>query len=439
MSDKVIKIQQEINPHFKPVWQTKKPYNVLKGGRSSFKSSVIALLLVYMIIPYLLANKKANVVIIRKVANTIRDSVFLKIQWALTKFGLIDEFDCTVAPFKIKHRKTGSTFYFYGQDDFQKLKSNDINDLIAVWYEEAAEFNSQEDFDQTNATFIRQKHKDADIVRIFWSYNPPRNPYNWINEWTDNLENEQNYLVHRSSYLDDELGFVTDQMVEEINRIKENDYDYYRYLYLGEPVGLGMNVYNLDLFKGINELPQDERIVYLYYSADGGHSVSATTCICVGLTNKGNVILIDTYYYSPQGKVVKKAPSDLSADLNEFIKRTSSDDRLANAIIRKRTIDSAEAAIRNQYYKDFGQRWNPVAKKKKIEMIDYVHALLAQGRFYYVKKQSNEIFIEEHKRYQFKEETILSDNPQVVKDDDHTCDAFQYFVIDNARDLNLKV
>lgn len=134
MSDKVIKIQQEINPHFKPVWQTKKPYNVLKGGRSSFKSSVIALLLVYMVIPYLLANKKANVVIIRKVANTIRDSVFLKIQWALTKFGLIDEFDCTVAPFKIKHKKTGSTFYFYGQDDFQKLKSNDINDLIAVWF-----------------------------------------------------------------------------------------------------------------------------------------------------------------------------------------------------------------------------------------------------------------------------------------------------------------
>lgn len=103
-----------------------------------------------------MTRRKANVVIIRKVANTIRDSVFLKIQWALGKFFLLDQFSCTVSPFKITHRKTGSTFYFYGQDDFQKLKSNDIGNIIAVWVEEAAEFNSAEEFDQMKATFMRQ-------------------------------------------------------------------------------------------------------------------------------------------------------------------------------------------------------------------------------------------------------------------------------------------
>lgn len=439
MSKEVINIQKEVNPHFKTVWKTKKPYNVLKGGRSSFKSSVIALLLVYMLIPYLNKCEKANIVVIRKVANTIRDSVYLKMQWALSKFFILDDFKCNVTPFKIVHKRTGSTIYFYGQDDFQKLKSNDINNLIAVWYEEAAEFDSREDFDQTNATFIRQKHDLADIVRVFWSYNPPRNPYSWINEWSDSLETADNYLIHKSSYLDDELGFVTEQMLEEIERIKENDYDYYRYLYLGEPVGLGTNVYNMSLFKPIKEISDDERINFLYYSADGGHSVSATTCLCVGLTNKGNVILLNTYYYSPQGKVVKKAPDELSHDLYEFLKRTSNDERWSNAIIQRRTIDSAEAAIRNQYYKDYKQRWSPVAKKKKIDMIDYVHALLAQGRFYYLDILENKIFIEEHKKYQFKENTLNSDNPDVIKEDDHTCDAFQYFAVDNARDLNLKV
>ena len=87
-----------------------------------------------MMLRYLRVNEKANVVVIRKVANTIRDSVYLKIQWALEKFGILDQFKMTVAPFKITHKSTGSTFYFYGQDDFQKLKSNDIGNIIAVWF-----------------------------------------------------------------------------------------------------------------------------------------------------------------------------------------------------------------------------------------------------------------------------------------------------------------
>lgn len=445
---KTIDIQKEINPHFKSVWKTKKPYNILRGGRNSFKSSVIAIQLVYMMLQYISKGEKANIVVVRKVANTIRDSVFLKIQWALEKFSILDEFKDTVSPFKIVHQSTGSTFYFYGQDDFQKLKSNDIGNIIAVWYEEAAEFNDAEEFDQTNITFMRQQHSLADMVRIFWSYNPPRNPYSWINEWSDKMIGEDNYLVHDSSYKDDELGFVTEQMLQDIERIKDNDYDYYRYLYLGEPVGLGTNVYNMNLFKPLEELPSDDRIIGLYYSTDGGHSVSATTHGCFGLTAKGKVILLNTYYYSPAGRAIKKAPSELAKDLNTFIVRTSTQKYWMNARIMNRTIDSAEAALRNQYLKDYGQHLIPVNKGKKVDMIDKVHDLLAQGRFYYLKNpypinmqhaDNNEIFIEEHKRFLWKEETLNNDNPQVMEEDDHTCDMFIYLCVSNARDFRLKV
>lgn len=446
--NKVVVIQNEINPHFKPVWTTEKPYNILKGGRNSFKSSVIALLLVYMMISYLVTGKKANVVVIRKVASNIRDSVYLKIQWALSKFGIMDQFTCTVSPFRVTHKKTGSTFFFYGQDDFQKLKSNDIGNIISVWYEEAAEFKNAEEFDQSNTTFMRQKHPDADMVRFFWSYNPPRNPYSWINEWVESLKGLSNYLVNESSYLNDELGFVTQQMLDDIERIKKNDYDYYRYLYLGEPVGLGTNVYNIDLFQALEELPNDDRIISLYYATDVGHQTSATVCLAFGLTAKGKVILLNMYYYSPQGKAVKKAPSDLSKDLYEFVKKTANHPIVGNAQVRQRTIDSAEGGLRNQYYKDYGQRWHPVAKKKNIDMIDYVHDLLAQGRFYYLVPTiktglSNcddlTLFVEEHKRYQFKETTLNSDNPDVIKEFDHSVDAFKYGCIDNAREWKLKV
>lgn len=432
-----VRIQDNVNPHFKEVWTTSKPYNVLKGGRNSFKSSVIALLLVFMIVPFLIAGKKANVVVIRKVGNTIRDSVFLKIQWALNKFGLSGRFKATVSPFKIQDTVTGSCFYFYGQDDFQKLKSNDIGNIIAVWYEEAAEFSDKEDFDQSNVTFMRQKHPDVDFVKFFWSYNPPRNPYSWINEWAEELKNDENYLVHSSSYLDDELGFVTKQMLSDIERIKENDYDYYRYIYLGEPVGLGTNVYNMDLFHRVDKIPDNERVIGQLFAADTGHQQSATTCLHAVVTNKSKLYLVDTYYYSPAGKTHKKAPSVLSKELHEFV--TKQTKLFVNVPVVEMTIDSAEGALRNQYLEDFGIRWHPVAKKKKIVMTEYVQSLLADGRFYYLPTENNlRYFIEEHKRYQWEEKSIMNDDPKVVKEDDHTCDAFQYMIVDNLQLLGLK-
>lgn len=430
------KVQENINPHFKSVWVSSLPYNVLKGGRNSFKSSVIVLKLVYMMLRYIIVGETANIVIIRKVANTIRDSVFNKVWWALSLFGIDRQFSKTVSPFKIVHKKTGSTFYFYGQDDFQKLKSNDIGNIIAVWYEEAAEFASQEDFDQSNVTFMRQKHPRAKFVQFFWSYNPPRNPYSWINEWFESIKTNKNYLAHSSTYLDDKLGFVTEQMLEDIERIKENDFDYYRYLYLGEAVGLGNNVYNMSTFHPIEALPSDDRLIGICFALDGGHQQSATACCSFGITAKGKVILLDTWYYSPAGQVNKKAPSQLSKEIHEYM--ASVIDKYKVQALQY-TIDSAEGALRNQMFLDFGLRWHPVAKLKKVTMIDSFQSLLAQGRFYYLNIENNKIFIEEHKMYRWDEKTIKSDNPSVIKEDDHTCDTAQYFVLDNAKLLGLRV
>lgn len=430
----IFNVSKEINSNFKPVWVSNNPYNVLKGGRNSFKSSVISMKLVRDMLLHISKGRKANVIVLRKVASNIRDTVFQQIQWAIRKYGLDPFFKVTVAPFKITHIKSGSTFYFYGQDDVQKLKGNAVDEIIAVWYEEAAEFDGYEDFDQNFATFARQKAAYVDFVKFYWSYNPPRNPYSWINEWTDDLKNEPDYLVHESSYLDDELGFVTNQMLDEINRIKVNDHDYYRYLYLGEPVGLGTNVYNFELFNKILELPKDERIIWISIGLDTGHQQSATAGVAVGYTNKKNVVILDTLYYSPKGKSRKKAPDELSQLIHDFIEKIKAEYGMP---IYRETIDSAEGAIRNQYYKDFNVRWHPISKKKKVTMIDYVVTLLAQGRVFYLDKPENKVFEEQHKQYMWNEKTIHSDNPKVVEVDDHVPDAFQYFVNDHLDELGL--
>ena len=430
-----IDLNKEINPNFAAVWYSDKPYNILRGGRNSFKSSTVSLKLIHDMLTYTTQNKQVNIPIIRKVSSTIRDSVFLQMQWALNIFNVLPDFEVRVTPPRIIHKKTGSTFYFYGQDDFEKLKSSAIGNVIAVWYEEASEFKNEEEFDQTNITFMRQCHPDQRYVKFYWSYNPPRNPYSWINKWSDRCMDLPDYLVHTSTYKDDRLGFVNDQMKADIQRIKANDYEYYRYLYLGEPVGLGTNVYNFKLFNVIDDLPEGERIIYLLYGLDTGHQQSASACICAGITSKRNVIVLDSWYYSPLNKERKLAPDEQAALIHNFVRSTQ---KKYNKTILAMTIDSAEGALRNQYYKDFNERWNPVGKLKKVDMIDYVVTLLAQGRVYVLSSTANTKFLEQHRDYRWDEKTVYTDDPKVIKEDDHFPDAFQYLVLDNLRELNLK-
>ena len=432
-----IKLTSIINPHFYKLWRTKKPYIIAKGGRGSFKSSTISLKLVTMMKKHIQQNHKVNVVIVRENTNNLRDSVYAQIGWALDMLHMTDDFTFNVSPMKITHNRTKSSFYFYGGDKPEKLKSNTVRDVIALWYEEAANFKNAEVFDQTNPTFIRQKSPYVDQVDVFYSYNPPKNPYSWINEWVDSLAGDPDYLVDHSTYLDDELNITTKQQLELIEKYKKNDYDYYRYLYLGEVIGLGTNIYNMDLFHIISKLDSSDPILYMAFSVDTGHAQSATALTAYGITAKLKVYVLDTFYYSPAHQSVKKAPSQLTKEIHDFIAKTLK--QYPNAQVIKRTIDSADGAMRNQYYYDYHVRWSPVKKLEEKDMIDYPQSLLAQGRVFVLDVPGNKIFLEEHRKYQWDEKTVQSDKPRVVKEDDHTCDNFKYFCLSNAKFLKLKV
>lgn len=423
-----------ICPHFDRVLFSHCLNKVLKGGRGSTKSSVISIQLVMDF----LQDSQANVLIMRKVANTIELSVYEQIKWAIYMLHVDSLFEFKKSPYRIVDKRNGTAFYFSGVDDPQKLKSMIIAHgyVRYLWFEELAEFDSWQEVDMVRASFTRKQLPPGAHVVTYYSYNPPKNPYEWINEWVTQREGMPNWLVDHSTYKDVTLPNILSQdYIDEINTVKQNNYDYYRWMYLGEVIGLGTNIYNMDNFQAIDKLPTDDYITNVYYSVDTGHEVSATTCGAYGLTKKGNLILLDTYYYSPQGKSHKKPPSELSRDLKNFI------DKVTNWIGKqptRMTIDSAEGALDNQFYNDYGIRWHKVNKLRKVDMIDRVQDLLAQGRFFYLKRPENEIFIKEHEKYQWDEKTLQSDDPKVIKEDDHTCDMFQYVVRDNERDFGLK-
>lgn len=423
-----------VNPAFDKVLFTNKPYVVCEGGRGSTKSSVISIRLVLDF----LQDDQSNAVILRKVAKYLRMSVYEQLKWAIYTLGKSDEFSFGKSPLQITHKPTGTAFYFYGVDDPMKLKSQKIAKgyVSQVWFEELAEFAGREDIDVVEDTFIRQELPEGKQVRVFFSYNPPKNPYDWVNEWVEEKRIDERYLVHHSTYQDDVMGFLSKQMKDKIARYKETDPNYYAWMYLGQVIGLGTHIYNLNTFHALPEIPDNRKLVGISFALDTGHQQSATACCAFGLTVGGDVILLDTLYYSPAGKTIKKAPSELSVLVYEFVESVMK--RYAGVPKLKMTIDSAEGALRNQYFHDYGERWNPVAKKRKQTMIDMTLSLVAEGRFYYLDHDRNQVFIQEHKMYRYEEDSLNSPDPKVVKEDDHTCDTFQYFCMDNARYLNLK-
>lgn len=436
--DKEIKLSDLLNENFYPLFSVgnpvKAPYRIFRGGRSSFKSSAISIKLV----KDFLEDDLGNVMVFRKVGNTLSTSVYEQIKWAIHMLGVESEFTFLKSPLKIIHKRTKSAFYFNGVDEPEKIKSNKIavGYIFRLWFEEATEFDGMEEIDTVTDTFIRDDLPGDIQVEMYFSYNPPRNPYVWINEWIDSIMHDEDYYVHHSTYEDDKKGFLSEQFIKKVLKTKEKDPDYHDWMYLGKIIGLGDTVYNFNLFNVIDELPDDDRILFADIALDTGYSVSATTFLFIGFTAKRRIILLDTFYYSPDMRVIKKAPSDFAKDLNEF---TLLNQKLYKVNIDTMVIDSADGALRNQYFKDYGESLIPARKKTKAKMIENVEDLLVQGAVYVLNNENNAIFLDEHKKYQWDPKTKKTPEPKVVKEDDHTCDAFQYYVNNNLQKLSLRL
>ena len=90
------------------------------GGRGSTKSSFVSL----NVVDQLEKNEEMHACVLRQVGNTLKDSVYSQIQWAISALGLDDEYEFTKSPLEITRKKTGQKIYFRGADDENKIKSN---------------------------------------------------------------------------------------------------------------------------------------------------------------------------------------------------------------------------------------------------------------------------------------------------------------------------
>ena len=143
-------------------------YYWLKGGRGSTKSSFIS-----TEIPQLLIrNPDCHAVVLRKVGNTIKNSVYPQIQWGIEQLGLMNKFKYKTSPHEITYKATGQKILFFGCDDPQKIKSIKLpfGYIGVVWMEELDQFSGMEEIRNLNQSLLRGGPQYWE----FCSFNPPK-------------------------------------------------------------------------------------------------------------------------------------------------------------------------------------------------------------------------------------------------------------------------
>lgn len=206
-----------------------------KGGRGSTKSSFISI----EIVLGLIRDEQANAVVYRRVGNTIKDSVYEQLVWAIDVLGLSEHFTLRKSPLEIIKADTGQRIMFRGADDPMKSKSIKLSKgyFKYLWFEELAEFRSMEDI----RTIKQSVFRGVDKGITFYSYNPPRSAQSWVNG--EALKPRDDRLVHHSTYLDVPKEWLKEAFITEAEALKATNDRAYRNEYMGEVTGTGGNVF----------------------------------------------------------------------------------------------------------------------------------------------------------------------------------------------------
>lgn len=216
----------------------------------------------------MMLHPEANAVVLRKISNTLKDSVFNQLLWAIEKLGVEQYWTITKSPLELTYIPYGNKILFRGSDDPQKLKSTKFRKGYCryIWYEEVSEFFGMEEIRNINQTLMR----GGNIFNVFYSYNPPKSVNNWVN--AEALEVREDKLFHKSTYLDVPREWLGEMFFIEANHLKETNELAYRNEYLGEATGTGGAVFtNLT----IREITDDEikKFDKIYDGLDFGYAV----------------------------------------------------------------------------------------------------------------------------------------------------------------------
>ncbi len=316
------------------------------GGRGSTKSSFVG-----VDIPLLLMqHPQCHAVVLRKVRNTIKNSVYPQIQWGIERLGVIDRYKFITSPHEITYMPTGQKILFFGLDDPAKVKSIKLpfGYVGIVWFEELDQFSGMEEIRNVLQSLLR----GGSTYWVFCTYNPPKSRNNWVNE--EIMTDDADRFVHHSTYLQVPRDWLGEQFILEAEKLKAKSEVLYRHEYLGEVTGTGGAV-----FDNVEDMTMSDELVgnfdRLYYGLDFGFAVDPLAFVAMYYDAKHEDLYIFDEMY--QQKLTNKQAA-------ERIKpRTHSHRILADAAEPKSIAEMNLAGLNISGAKkgpdsiDYGMKW----------------------------------------------------------------------------------
>lgn len=244
MPDEQIKLTNLISPAYYDLHNDIKnnyhTYYDIYGGRGSVKSSNVSIEIILAI----LADKNASCAVFRKVGETLRESVYSQIGWAIEQLGLTSQFKVYTYPLKYVYMKTGQVITFHGLDKARKTKSV----KCPHGYYKILQFEELDEFDgATEIRTVEQSYlRGGDKFIVFKTFNPPISINNWANEYV--LTPDKRAYRIKTDYRSVPRGQLGEVFLQDAEHLKAVNERAYKHEYLGEPIGLGNDVFdNLEI------------------------------------------------------------------------------------------------------------------------------------------------------------------------------------------------
>ena len=300
----VVNIATVLGSGYKKYWNDTNRYRVLKGGKGSKKSATTALNFIYRIMKY----PSSNLLVVRAVMNTHRDSTFAQLKWAQAKLGVSHLWRNTVSPMEMTYLPTGQKILFRGFDDVLKLASTTVSNgyLCWVWIEEAFELAEEADFDKLDLSVPRGNIPEPLFKQTTLTFNPWSERH-WLKKRFFD-ETRDNVSTYSTNYLINEFLDKTDIAVFE--QMKEKNYRKYAVAGLGEwGIAEGLIYENWEVkefnpdtlgkeYDNSGKLVNDESWQYKYYfGLDYGYTNDPTAFIVfVANPVKKEIYIVDEHY-----------------------------------------------------------------------------------------------------------------------------------------------
>ncbi|MBR1445017.1 MAG: PBSX family phage terminase large subunit [Firmicutes bacterium] len=208
-------------------WNFKGRYRVCKGSRASKKSKTTALNMICRMMQY----KNANLLVIRKVFATIKDSCYSELQWAIERLSVGGYWECKRSPLEMVYLPTGQKIFFRGLDDPLKITSITVKkgELCWLWIEEAYEISRESDFDMLDES-IRGKTSKGLFKQITLTLNP-WNEKHWIKKRFFDVQSKE-IMAKTTNYLCNE--FLDEADIRVFENMRLNNPQRYKVAGLGE-------------------------------------------------------------------------------------------------------------------------------------------------------------------------------------------------------------